>query len=245
MTPVRRAGDGPDVSLACMIDLATHVAEHHRSLEDWLHAVLPDAVIGWGAPAVGDDDGGRDVLVTLDQVYPVSDRRIDREVPLRLELTYVLTPTGEPTEVATMLVALAAGARAHDTYQLSDPPTESWWLAGVLPRRPAARLSSRLVVTPEPEREAPPVRERRFEVTRPGRITGTLTRAGEPLGGAEIGCLGSVERVRTDRHGRFVLTGLDSTRPVPVVVVAGRSRFTATIPVGSDEPQIVCPEPSD
>ncbi|WP_156252494.1 hypothetical protein [Pseudactinotalea terrae] len=227
-----------------MTDLAAHVSEHHRSLEDWLRTVLPDAVIGWDE-AAADGAGERGVLVTLDEVRPVADRRIDPGVPLRLDLTYVLTPSGEPAAVATALVTIAAAVRGHESYQLADPPTESWWLAGLVPRRPAARLSSRLVIEPEPEPEAPPVRERRFQVTRPGRIAGTVTRAGLPLGGAEIGRLDSIERVRTDRHGRFVLTGVDSSQPVPVVVAAGRSRFTATIPSGSEDPQIVCPEPSD
>lgn len=223
-----------------MTDLAEHVAEHHRSLEDWLRLALPGATVAWGSP---DGEDGPGLVVTLDDVRGVTDLRVDRDLPLRLDLTYVLAPTGDPTAVAAALAAIVAAVRNHASYQLDEVPDETWWVASGQPRRPVARLRTRLVVELEPEPEAPPVRERRVEITQPGTVRGTVTRGGQPLGGVEIGLLDRVERTRTDRGGRFVLRGVDRSHPVQVVVASGRSRFTATIPPGVDDPEIVCPEP--
>lgn len=192
-------------------------------LRDWVRAVDPTAEFSLQPPSGKRPGHGVSVYLIAVTPSPPPPRGTVRP-PLQLWMRYLVTTWADDAAVANqLLVDLAFAAMGRSDLEVaSDPvPAEAWTALGAIPQ-PSFVLRA-TVRRDRPETVAPPVLlPLRVE---PGRLVVVAGVVLDPrdaaLAGADVEAVGLDHATRTDRRGRFRLSGL------PGAPVTSRLRISA------------------
>ena len=175
------------------------------------------------------------VALVVDDVAPVDDRRPDRDLPIRIRVSYVVVPPASVDGAGMAVVLLVAGREASDLEVGEGAVPVGWWQArGVMPR-PAVRIQTTLVVErPEIDRARRVVQPLVVEIAPSGTLRGfVLDDEGAPLAGAVVRLVATGARCETDRKGAFSIASVGVERRHDITVVARGTTFAGSIPAGS------------
>ena len=196
------------------MNAGVEVAGHDADLiRDWVRSVDPSAGFTLDPPI--EDRSGRGVSVYLLEVTPRPPSRGAERPPHQLWLRYLVTTWAEEPEVAQQLLldlAFAAMDQTDLEVATEPVPAATWTALGAVARPSfVLRASAR---RDRPETKAPPVL---YPIrVDPGRI---LVAAGivldpreQGVADATIEVIGLDRTIRTDKRGRFRLTGVPGGR---------------------------------
>lgn len=207
------------------------LGEDHAVVAGWVSSCLDGIAVADEPDSSG--DGGLSLLV--EDVAPVEDRRPDRDLPVRVRVTYcVVPPVG--IDGAAMAVRLLVAAReAIDIDVVDEPLTPGWWQARDLLPRPALRLRTMLVVErPEIERAQRVIEPLVVEIAPSGPLRGVVVdEHGLALPGAAVRLLATGALSETDRRGAFSFSSVGLERDHHLTVTARGATFAGTIPAGA------------
>jgi hypothetical protein len=196
--------------------------QHEELLREWVRTVDPTAEFSLEPPR--DRPSGHGVSVYLIEITPSPPPRGANRPPLQLWLRYLVTTWADgPVAAQQLLLDLAFGALAQPDLEVAaeSVSAETWSALGVVPQpsfvlRAAVRRDRPTAATP---RVLLPLR------VEPGRFVSVagvvLDPLNDPLTGADVEAIGLDRATRTDRRGRFHLSGL------PGAPVTSRLRIRA------------------
>jgi len=204
------------------------LAEDRAVVAEWVSSCLDDA-------AVSDDVDGTGVALLVEEVVPVEDRRPDRDLPVRIRVTYVMVPPAGIDGAAMAVRVLVAAREVLDIETLADSPTTDWWLAHGLVPRPVVRLRTLLVIERSDVELARRVTEPLVvEISPSGPLRGVVVdENGRPLIGAAVRLLSTGALCDSDRRGAFEFASVGVARLHHITVVAHGTTYAGTVPAGA------------
>jgi hypothetical protein len=196
----------------------------------WVSSCLDDVDVGDAIDGDGDD-----VVLLVEEVAPVEDRRPDRELPVRIRVTYVVVPPPGTGGAAQAVRVLVAAREVVDIEVLDESPTSDWWLARGLVPRPVVRLRTLLVIErPEVELARRVTEPLVVEISPSGPLRGVVVdETGRPLAGATVRLLSTGALCDTDRRGAFEFASVGLARLHHITVVARGTTYAGTVPAGA------------
>jgi hypothetical protein len=176
-----------------------------------------------------------DVALLIVDVAPVTDRRPDRDLPVRIRLTYCIVPPATVDGAAMVVDLLVASLEAADMDVVDAEVPVEWWQARGLVPRPVVRVQTVLVLDrPETERAQRVIEPLVVEIAPSGALRGTvLDDHGLPLAGAVVRLVATGARCETDRKGAFALASVGLERRHDITVAARGTTFAGSIPAGA------------
>lgn len=225
------------------------LVDDHAVVSAWVSATLGDVSV---ADALADGTDGTVALV-VDEVVPVEDRRPDRDLPIRLAISYSVVPPAGMEGAAMVARLLVAAREAADLEVVDEVPTPEWWLARATPPRPVVRLRTVVVIQRLDADRAQRVTEPLVvEIVPSGALRGTVVDDhGRVLAGAVVRLVATGARCETDRHGTFTIPAVGLERRHDITVAARGVTYAGSIPAGAPRdveirctPETASPEPA-
>lgn len=186
--------------------------------------------------STGADAKGQAVTYLLEVLRaPVA--RTDKRAPLQMSLRFLVCAwAAKPEQANEILLRLAFAAMELDGCELEFEalPIQTWSTFGIAPR-PSFVLRVPLVIARTDPR-AKPVRSINLHGAPVTTVQGSVLGPDDvPIAGATVEAPSLHRSATTDRHGRFVLTGMSQTAQSRLVVNARGKRIEVS-PEGEFDP---------